>query len=172
MSAAIRLVFAVAVAATLVGCGGYELRGKVIDGPYQTIEVVSADDPRLKTLGIPRARVQVTIDPDIPKSNPEPVVETDGEGGFAVPISAAGAGMLEYDVEVLVRREGMAPVIRRFPLPGSGKRLLVTAPLGEDDYLPEPDALRDTMRDADRYLDKGGRDLIDETLRDAEPYLR
>ncbi|MEM8738529.1 MAG: hypothetical protein AAGG38_08645, partial [Planctomycetota bacterium] len=112
------------------------------------------DDPRLEAFGLPGAEVEVVLDPR--RLRPETVGrgQTDRDGRFAVAVDEAGAGLLILDVEVRATRRDFVSVAERLELPGGGKRLVVTMPRGADGAKP------------------GGGNLLDETLRDAEPYLR
>ena len=69
-----------------------------------------------------------------------------------MPVNAGGAGFLEYEAMLIVRREGHQGTMRTIRLPRSGQRVLITLPLGPD-----------TLRVPKRFLD--------EVMLDAKPYL-
>ena len=77
---------------------------------------------------------------------------TDGQGYFSIPVSAMGSGFLEYEAMLIARREGHQGTMRTIDLPRSSQRVLITLPLG-----------RDSLRVPEGFLDQ--------TLRDAKPYL-
>ncbi len=122
-----------ALALVLGGCSSYAVRGVVVMGPTSYVELVDADDPRL-TQGQPisGAVVRTTVDP----SSLNPIrltgVTTGAVGEFAVPVDEFGAGWLEYELGVVVRRPGFAPAEGFMRLPPAGKRLLVTLGAGQD----------------------------------------
>jgi hypothetical protein len=151
----LRFVALALISATLVGCGSYAIQGRVVRGSVASIEVVSKDDPRLNddnpTGG--GAVVEGIFEPETPTEMQRlrPVV-TNGQGFFALPVDAAGAGFLEYEATLIARREGHQGVMQTIDLPQSSRRVLITLPLGQD-----------TLRVPERYLD--------EALRDARPYL-
>jgi hypothetical protein len=146
---------AIVASATLTGCDTYQMRGVVIEGAVSAIQIVDEDDPRLSNgNGLPMATIDVTLDPDrlSRKHMPRGISEVDGT--FAVPIDEQGAGYLDYQVRVVVRRAGHDSALSDLRVPGPHSRLLVTLVNGEDKYQPEPP------------------DLMDETLKMGEPYMR
>ena len=145
MMCAPRLLVACVAAGLLAGCEGYALRGKVVDGAASQISVVSPDDARLKSIGVPQATVQVTVDPDRLDRKVLPPQLVADDGSFSVPIRQTGAGVLEYSVMVVVRRGGYDSAAVTMRLPGGGKRLLVTLVRGPDHYKPTDDPLRDSQ---------------------------
>ena len=143
--------------AAVVGCEGYALRGRVVGGRDSDVAVVDKGDARLTgdEVAIPGARVAVTLDPQSLGRRPLKVVVADDEGRFEVPIDAAGAGFLEYDVEVVVRAAGAEPAVQTLRLPGSGKRLLVTLTRGRD-TLPQSmqEVVDETREVGGRLMDR------------------
>ena len=57
-----------------------------------------------------------------------------------------GAGLLEYDAQVLIRRAGYAPVSGKIMLPKNGQRLLIYMVTGKDVYKPPRDIVDETIR--------------------------
>lgn len=140
----------------LAGCGGgYRLKGKVVEGPVAMVEVVDADDPRYveQDRSAGGAVVWAVFEPNngIDRERLGRFV-TDGEGRFEVPIDAVGAGLLMYEVELLARRTGHQGAMGVVPLPGRGGAVLITLPRGVDTLRPEEDYLDQTLRDAEPYL--------------------
>lgn len=134
----------------LSGCATYELRGRVIEGPTHAMVVLNADDPRFTrdAYGLPGAVVDAVIDPDRPLQQIllEPQL-TEADGSFAIPVSATGAGVLEYNVQLTARLAGHTSIRRSFKLPGRGKRVLIILAPGPDGLPPdEPDILDETLR--------------------------
>jgi hypothetical protein len=138
----------------LVGCGGYRLQGRVVEGPVSAIAVVDRHDPRLEQPGMPGVSIQAVIDPQHLNRKRLPAQNSGAGGDFAIPVGEFGAGLLEYEVEVVARASGYESAVGRFPLPSGDKRLLIMVTPGRDTFQP------------------GTRDLIDETIRLGEPYLR
>lgn len=144
----VRVLMALVVAAWLVpmgGCEGYALRGRVVQGHASFVQVVSADDPRLEEGdGIAGASVHVQKDPG--RLNRETMArgQSGVDGSFELAIDEFGAGVLEIDIGVFVRRKGFDPAEAYFRLPGSGKRVLVILAPGRDRELGEE---RETLLD-------------------------
>lgn len=137
----------------LSGCGPYQLRGLVVQGKTPGIEVVDKNDSRLDQPGLPSANIDVLLDPD--RFDPKRIGQGQSgrAGSFSLPISESGAGFLILDVEVKVSRELYQSVSERLELPGSGKRLLVTLKAGNDiSPIENPNVLEETLRDAEPYL--------------------
>jgi hypothetical protein len=149
-----RLVCAVMLCG-LGGCSQYQLRGVVIEGATSSIRVVDENDPRLtEGFGLPTASIEVTLDPDRLSRKQLPREVSDVDGTFAVTVDEPGAGYLEYDIRVVVRRTGHDTATQSLRLPGPKKRLLVTLVSGEDTYKPDPP------------------DVMEETIKMGEPYMR
>ncbi len=141
----------------LVGCGGgYQLRGKVIEGPIAQVLVVDADDPRFREADSSGAGALVwgVFEPDngIDRQRLERVV-ADHEGHFVIPLDATGAGFLMYEIQLTARRDGHQGARGVVPVPGRGGRVLITLPRGADTLGNEEDYLGETLRDAQPYLD-------------------
>lgn len=152
MTRAIALLLATTL---LVGCGSYAIEGRVVRGSIANIQIVDKNDRRL-TEDNPTgggAVVQGVLEPDTPSERQSlGQVVTDGQGYFSLPVDAMGSGFLEYEAMLIVRREGHQGTMRTIDLPRSGKRVLITLPLGQD-----------TLKVPERF--------IDEAMRDAKPYL-
>ena len=143
------------LALMLVGCSSYAIQGRVLRGSSASIQIVDKNDPRL-TEDNPTgggAVIQGILEPDTPSERKSlGQVVTDGQGRFSMPVNAGGAGFLEYEAMLIVRREGHQGTMRTIMLPRSGQRVLITLPLGPD-----------TLRVPKRFLD--------EVMLDAKPYL-
>lgn len=149
-----KLLTLLCILATLGGCSPYQLRGLVVEGNTPGIEIVNKNDPRLQQeVGVASVNVEVLLDPTL--FNPESIGkgQSDRDGFFAVPITTSGAGFLILDVEVQAKRERYLSEVKRFDLPGGGKRLLITMQAGKDTRpLENPNILEDTLREAEPFL--------------------
>ncbi len=142
----------------LAGCSPYRLQGVVVAGDQPGVEVVKKNDPRLDEVGagltgVPGVTLKVLLDPE--RLAPKPIGEgsTDAQGGFALTIDEPGAGLLLLDIELQAARQGYASVSDRLVLPGGNQRVIVTLKRGEDRPRFEADnVLEDTLRDAEPYL--------------------
>ncbi|MCC7407248.1 MAG: hypothetical protein IT442_04200 [Phycisphaeraceae bacterium] len=140
-------LLAMCVVAT--GCAKPGIRGLVIEGRPGGMAVLEPGDKQIKDVeryGLAGAVIEVTIDPH--SGNPERLgaYKTDDQGRFAAPVDKIGAGLLEYEVGLLVYREGFEPQWKVMKLPSSKKVVLVTLEPGNKGTL-NVDLLRQTMRD-------------------------
>lgn len=141
----------------LTGCSGrYAIEGRVIRGAVPSIEVVDGDDPRLTEPNATGggAVVQAILEPDTPTERQVLGKQvTNGQGYFAIPVDAFGSSFLEYEAQLIARREGHQGTLGTIDLPRFGRRVLITLPLGRD-TLVVPENFRDsTLRDAKPYLE-------------------
>ena len=141
--ARLRLVGLLVLATLLPACGSYQLQGRVVRGPGPLVEVVDPDDPRFEGIGIPVASIQLTLDPRSLNRKSLPGGHADADGWFDIPIDEFGAGLLEYDFEVVVRKQDLNSAFGLIRLPGSSQRLLIVLGPGPDRYRPPDDPLED-----------------------------
>ncbi len=127
------LCMLVIAAVQIGGCSGHHVRGVVLVGENSYVQIVDKNDPRLSQ-GEPVMGATVTsiVDPQSLDSTRLAGVTTDVSGAFSIPVENFGAGWLEYEMGVTVRRSKFAPAEGFFPLPGSGKRVLVVLAPGRD----------------------------------------
>ena len=152
MRTALATLAAVTLAAA-TACSPYALRGRVVEGTPAAVEVVAADDPRLASRPpLPEVRLALFENPERLNRRPAGAAVSGPDGWFELRPDAAGAGVLRIDAGLEARRQGFAPASGAFKLPGRGRRILVTMPVGRD-RAPNPG------------------DFLDETLRQARPYL-
>ena len=137
------LVGLLALSALLPACGSYKLQGRVVRGPSPQVAVVDADDPRLEEPGVPVASIQLALDPRSLNRKSLPGGHSDADGRFAIPIEEFGAGLLEYDIQVVARKRDLNTAIGIIRLPGSSGRLLIVLGPGPDRYRPPEDPLDD-----------------------------
>ncbi|MBI1370635.1 MAG: hypothetical protein GC162_18510 [Planctomycetes bacterium] len=151
MRCVVMMFFISALAALSAGCSsGYTLRGKVVTGPEALVSIVPADDPRLAGPGVESATIELTLDP---RSLGRRVLSTNaayGDGQFQIPVQEFGAGVLDYELGVLVRANGYAPTAGIFRLGSQDLRLLIVMTKGQD---RDPRG-EDPFKDIDRYLPK------------------
>lgn len=139
------------VAALACAACSYALKGRVVEGDASYAVVVSSDDLRLSEgRGLTGASLNVEIDPM--KLNRKSVGRTVSgvNGMFEVPVDEVGAGLLDYDAAVFVRRKGCEPAEGYFKLPGGSKRLLVVLCPGKD--APTSDEGDDAAATINRYM--------------------
>lgn len=140
--------------AALPACSSYQLQGKVVQGPVSSVTIVDKSDRRLAEPGLSGATLSGTLDPQSPGRKRLSPAGTDGDGAFAIPITEAGAGFLEYDLQLIAKAAGFQSAVGNFRVPGGGKRVLITLAPGRDAFNPEQS------------------DVVGETLRLSEPFLR
>ncbi|MEM6554014.1 MAG: hypothetical protein AAF750_18005 [Planctomycetota bacterium] len=138
------------------GCGGYVLKGRVVEGPGPAVMVVGSGDERygMADQSGSGAEVLVTVDPFSIRPNRMRPIVADGSGYFEVPIREQGAGFLEYEIRMIVKRAGYVSADETLDLPRSGRRLLVVLPRGRDRVEPkrEVDVLREALEESGPYL--------------------
>ena len=128
----------------LPACSGYHIRGAVIPGHEPIVLVVDKDDARLRD-GLVHASIEATLDPQSLDRKHLGKTVTDHTGQFALPVSQFGAGMIEYDLQIIARRQGFAPTVQRLPLPPSGKRVLIYMAPGQDRPVGD-DILQESLK--------------------------
>ncbi len=149
------LTLAVCVLFTAItGCEAYRLRGVVLHGQRPGVLVVDADDERLQVQGVSDAVIELTVDPREMRPKPQPAVVTDALGQFNTPINADGAGLLEYELQLVVTRKGYRNLWEFLPMPGSNKRLVITLAPGAGGPKPAGNIVDDTIRTGEELLNK------------------
>ncbi|MEM9415825.1 MAG: hypothetical protein AAGA29_10160 [Planctomycetota bacterium] len=143
----------------MTGCAGpYVLQGKVVEGPVAEVLVLDADDPRFtrEDYSGAGATVSAIFEPGRGIGSERLGRFTaDEDGLFAVPIDEAGVGLLQYEVELVARRQGHQSAVATIVIPGRGKRVLITLPVGTDTLRRPEDFVEETLRDARPYLEGG-----------------
>jgi len=141
----------------LTGCSSYQIQGRVIRGPVAAVTIVDGDDPRLSEPNMTGggATIQATLQPDTPTETMDLGTHTtDGQGRFSIPVNAFGSGFLEYEAQLVGRREGNQGAMATIDLPRRGQRVLITLPMGRDTLIV-PERFRDSaLRDAAPYLEE------------------
>jgi len=151
-------LFVLVTGVLLVGCGsGYAIQGRVVRGPVADVQLVDKDDPRLTEANGSGggAVVQAVLEPQTPSETKDLGRHvTDGQGRFAIPVNAVGAGLLEYEAQVVARRDGHRGAMSLVPLPRGSQRVLITLPVGKDTLVVPERFIDRVRRDAEPYLDK------------------
>jgi hypothetical protein len=109
-------------------CGGHRVRGRVVEGDFDFIAVVSGSDSRLASPGIGSTRITFTRDPGRLNAQQVGSGVSDPEGSFDIEIDAFGAGWMseEWLVRAVRSRFGFAEGTVRLPKPHSDEQLLIT----------------------------------------------
>lgn len=125
-----RVLFAVVLlsAAFASACGAHRVKGRVVEGDFDFITVVSGSDARLGSPGIGSTRITFTRDPGRLNAQQVGSGVSDPEGSFDIEIDAFGAGWMseEWLVRAVRSRFGFAEAAVRLPKPSSGEQLLIT----------------------------------------------
>jgi hypothetical protein len=132
------LALSLLLSSLLGACGeGYVLRGRVIESDSSFIAIVDPSDPRLSRPGIPSAQLHLQMDPA--RANRETITRdvSGADGEVALRVDRFGAGWMEYDVGLFVRKPGFTPAQHFFRLPPRGKRVLIMMAPGRDQELGE-----------------------------------
>jgi len=142
----------------LGGCSqSYSIQGRVVRGATAEVLLVDKDDPRLTEPDSSGggAVILAVLEPNTPTETQSLGRHvSNGQGWFAIPVDAFASGLLEYEAQIVVRREGNQGVMDTFKLPRGGKRVLVTLPLGRDTLVVPGSFLDQTLRDAKPYLEQ------------------
>lgn len=113
-------------------CSPYVLRGKVIEGRASEVVLVNPDDPRLEAPGVEGARATLHVDPQRAGRKLLAKEASGGGGELEMTIDHFGAGMIEYDMGLSVRRAGFQRAEGFFKLPTKDQRILVILTPGRD----------------------------------------
>ncbi|HBS28540.1 MAG TPA: hypothetical protein DEB06_03595 [Phycisphaerales bacterium] len=134
-------------------CSPYTVRGRVVHGDSSYLMLVDRDDPRLLEPGIPGAQMKLTLDPGKLSRKTASQQVSGADGDLALPVEEIGAGLLEFDAALIVRKRGFAPAEGFFKLPGSGQRVLVVLGPGRDEPSEEwnSGSGEDLMKEAERF---------------------
>jgi hypothetical protein len=127
----------------LPGCSSYTLRGKVVQGDTNSIELVHEIDQRLKQPGLSNVETLVRRDSKQTKpAAPELAgrVRTDATGDFWMPIDEYGAGWMQEQWLVQARLSGYQNASCKIKLPAKGSKwkLLITLAPGTSTPLIQP----------------------------------
>ena len=144
----------------LGGCTAGQVQGRVVEGPYPAVLIVDRNDARLNAdaprgeASVSRAAVEFTLDPGTLRARRVGYDQSNADGWFSIDVDAFGAGLLEYDVQVLAQRAGYGPTLQRVRIPSSRKRMLIVMSPGSELDTPRREHfLEETMRMGEPYMD-------------------
>ncbi len=134
-------------------CETYQIRGRVIEGASSSVIVLDRKDPRLSDAqGMGGSRISVELDPQRLSRKDLGTVHSDPDGYFAMPIGEFGAGILEYDVQIIGRSQHHAPAVGQIRLPSAQQRVLIIMGPGRDEDPRPADYLRETLQMSEPYM--------------------
>ena len=143
------LIAALPLTACNSGESGYHLKGKVVRGSQSVIMIVDQDDERLNFPAIGGASLHLQQDPGRLQRETLATGVSGPDGTFSMKVDRFGAGWLEYDVGLFVRRDGFTPAELPFRLPDKSRRVLVM--MGEGVGRDLSDDEEDLYGEAKRY---------------------
>ncbi len=130
MRQCLRSVILAWVAWILAGCqgsGSYTMEGRVVEGPFSTMEFVAEDDPRLQERGI--GNVKIVLHRDGNKSWPRCIgeVSTSPTGMIHFPVKEFGAGWMieQWLIEAFKPGYETVDTVVTLPSQKSDRRLLI-----------------------------------------------
>lgn len=128
---------------------GYHLKGKVVRGSESAILIVDQNDERLNFPAVSGASLHLQMDPGRLKARTLATDVSRADGSFDLKVDEFGAGWLQYDVGLFVRRDGFVSAELPFRLPKSSRRVLVMLTEGFGRQLG--DIEEDLYGEAQRY---------------------
>ena len=142
---------ALSLVAGLAGCS-YRLEGKVIDG-FSGARVARTGDPEERKGGIPGASVELVRDASTMNRAVAARATSGPDGRFELEVDGFGAGWMEEEWQVRVRRSGSENVEQGIGLPGSAKdRLLIIGmSRGKSRPFRDPEGTRSIIDQAKQY---------------------
>ncbi len=144
------LVTALSQTACSSGESGYHLKGKVVRGSESVILIVEEGDERMNFPAIAGAALHLQLDPGRLQAETLSTDTSRSDGTFSMKVDKFGAGWLQHDVGLFVRRDGFVPAELPFRLPSKSYRVLVmmTEGFGRRDL---GDTSEDLYGEAKRY---------------------
>lgn len=132
------------------GCGGYVLRGRVVEGPGESMMFLKLNQADWNTAagGIAGAQIALIRDPDRPSHRLIGQGAAASDGSFAIPIDSFGAGWLEERWLIQAWRQGYRTLesIEALPADPRGHRLLIVMAPGQSQAPAEPENLLEEFR--------------------------
>ena len=144
-------LLALAVSLALPGCA-YRLDGKVVDG-FSGVSIGRADDPDARKSGIGGATVELVREPDTMNRTVAARATSDDAGRFTLEVNGFGAGWMEEQWQIRVRRSGFETIETDLQLPREPKDRLaiVTMARGKSRPFREPENARRLIDEARSY---------------------
>lgn len=138
-------------ALVLAGCG-YRLDGRVVDG-FSGVSIGRADDPDARKSGIEGATVELVREPDTMNRAVAARATSDSSGRFTLEVNGFGAGWMEEQWLIRVRRSGFETIETDVQLPREPKDRLaiVTMARGKSRPFREPENSRRLIDEARSY---------------------
>ncbi len=135
----------------LAGCG-YRLDGRVVDG-FSGVSIGRADDPDARKSGIGGATIELVREPDTMNRTVAARATSDDAGRFTLEVSGFGAGWMEEQWLIRVRRSGFETIETDVQLPREPKDRLaiVTMARGKSRPFREPENSRRLIDEARSY---------------------
>jgi len=153
------LLSALAAAPALLGGCSYELKGRVVERDFDSVQMLAADDPTLEQ-GTPvtGARLVLTRDPGSLGRKDVASAVSDRGGWFTLRLSDAGAGFTEEMWGLRVQRTGFggAEDVVELPFDPAKSRVLVTLVPGPARRGAERGAGAEVRSDVDRFVSSPG----------------
>ena len=145
------LLATLALPALLAGCA-YRLEGKVVEG-LNGAQVTDASNADAQRGGIPGASVELIRDPQRPTRQRVAQANADKNGRFVLTVESFGAGWMQEQWELRVRRSGYENIQEEIDLPSSpdGRLLLVGLTRGRATPFTEPASSRGLIDEAKKY---------------------
>ena len=142
---------ALAAVSSLAGCS-YRLEGKVVDG-FSGARIARAGDPDERKGGIPGATVELVRDANTMNRSVAARATSSPDGWFELEVDGFGAGWMEEEWQVRVRRSGYENVETGIDLPSSTKDrlMIVTMNRGKSRPFREPEGTQSIIDQAKRY---------------------
>ncbi|MBX3354610.1 MAG: hypothetical protein KF724_02805 [Phycisphaeraceae bacterium] len=155
------MAVAVAVGLLCLVTGGctYELRGRVLDTGFESIQIVSPTDGRLEE-GNPviGARVTLTRDPGSLSRSEVTSVMSGSDGWFTIKLDEFGSGWMDEQWGIRVARSGYTGVEDLISLPFDANKGALLVNMARGPARRGADSVRsaDLTRDADRFWSSPG----------------
>ena len=145
------LLATLALPALLAGCA-YRLEGKVVEG-LNGAQVTDAANADAQRGGIPGASVELIRDPQRPTRQRVAQANADKNGRFVLTVDSFGAGWMQEQWELRVRRSGYENIQEEIDLPShpDGQLLLVGLTRGRSTPFAEPTTTRGLIDEAKKY---------------------
>ncbi len=140
-----RLVL-VALLSGFAGCGGYVLKGRVVEGVGGVMTFVAPQDLRLAQPGLPAARITIERDPGRLSAHVAASGLSDLDGRFAVALDDFGAGWMDERWRIEATKPGFARTssLQRLDSAARDMRLLIILAPGFSE--PREDLLQQLQR--------------------------
>ena len=150
------IVPVLAAACLLAGCA-YKLEGKVVEG-FGGYVVSDPQDPDCSKPGVSGASVELVRDASTMNREVCGRATSRADGRFTIEVKGFGAGWMEEQWQLRVRRSGYENVFGEVDLPSSsdGRMLVVTMRRGKSAPFKEPESSKRLMDEAREWYPGAG----------------